>query len=907
MRRAVLGGLTAVVLLTGVSAAYGAKSAGEVCGDVARKAQRTLWDPMRESGDAAFCRKGWLVKRPEELIACGFRSHHTRFATKLQNRWNALFQSADAEWATWGPRSIAADFEQGTIRGGFKRTFFGAGLAYSTSTIEVAKEGGMAEASITVCTFDYDGDVRHAEQKSFRSGPDQLGVTATFVLEHRDTEIIGVVVDTPVSINNFEYRARLLSEPTRNKLPAVKGVADLHVHQLADLAFAGRMYWGQSFGKKSDALAREIINPAGTGLDTSHIENFLQQLAASKSVDANLLFAVINMDTTDEGFFKYGGAGAPGFEDWPHHADRSHQGLYLDWLKAAHENNAGEHHNVNLVVVSLVNNDVLCSVAKLFDAYGNVPIRNSEGRITGWESAEWGCSDHENVQRQLLAMHEIEKDNPWYRIAMSPWHARQIIADGDLAVVVSMETDKPLSGKGGSYGNWEQQLDVYRSMGLTSMQMVHESNSRFCGAAPHRDMMTVLQLIHFPLPSVIALLSSRSTFQLDQQRYNTLGITEEGRKLVDAMVARNMPIDLAHGSQRCRRDVMARVGTDYGLYDSHTKFKRLLQWDGKCGEEDCIKDNKGPLDREQEFLITDEMIPEYRKHHVLIGLRPASIDVAETPDDVTDTNVENTCPGSSRSFAQLVQYASDQRLTFAYGTDFNTGVSQLGPRFGAQRCWAALKELKNRTRREVKPESEGNIHARQRLIGSIAGTNYYTDGMAVYGYLAMWERTYPPEGTAPAPNEERPKCKNDGDCGSGQWCNAGVDIAQNKCEAKKDDGEACPAVGGGHACKSGQCMWGHCYTPASVAMGGTCYVDGACRNGRCSAWDGARGICVCRDDGDCGSGFWCDAGLDLKLNACKAKLDDGAFCGTVGELSVGHRCKSGDCKVWGASLKLKCK
>lgn len=990
-----------------------AKSAAEVCKSLAQKAQRTLWSSVREAGDAAFCRKSWVPQTPDEFAACALWSQGQLFSNKLKNEWNAFFQKADAEWATWGPRSIAAEFEQGTIQGGFKRSYFGAGTAYSRSTIEVAKEGGKAEAFVTVCTLDYDGNVQTSSQKGFASGSGGVNTTLTFKLTHDDNRIVGVVVDTPASVNSFEYRARMLSEPIRNDLPPVKGIADLHVHQMVHLAFGGRMYWGEASGPESTALAKEVINPLGTGLDLSNVENFVQQLAGSKGVDANLLFAVINAGTTDEGFFKYGGEGFPSFRDWPHHADRSHQQAYLSWLKEAHTRGKDTSSNLNLIVVSPVNNNILCSVAKAFDPFGNVPERNASGSIVGWTSGTWGCADHENVQRQIKAMHDIEKANSWYRVAMTPWHARQIIADGDLAVVVAMETDKPLSGEGNNYGNWEQQLDFYRALGMTTMQIVHESNSIFCGAAPHRNMMTLLQLIHFPVTSVVNLLNSGSTFQLDQQRYNVLGITEEGRKLVDAMKSRNMPIDLAHGSQRCRRDVMARLGTSYALYDSHTKFKRLMEPDKKRGDKDF---GTRALDREQEFLITEEMIPDYKKHQVLIGLRPASIDVYDAPD----AKVKNDCPGSANSFAQLVQYASDQGMTFAYGTDFNTGVSQLGPRFGSGRCWAAREELKKaKTERPV--GKEGALPSRASTVKAIAGTNYYTSGMATYGwmpeltidladnlktpgasklrdsaeaYLKMWERAYPPEGTPAAPNVERPKCKQDGDCPAGQWCNAGVDIAQNKCEAKKGDGESCPLAGGGHACKSGQCSLGHCFTPGSVAMGGNCYVDGACnkgkcsaidgalgicvcaqdpdcastqwcnagldlkmnaciakksdnescaalggghqcksgqckwahcftpasvamggacytdeacRQGKCSAVDGARGSCVCKADADCGSGFWCDAGLDLNKNACKAKLAGGAVCGKVGEVGVGHRCKSGECKVSGLSTNLKCK
>jgi hypothetical protein len=150
-------------------------------------------------------------------------------------------------------------------------------------------------------------------------------------------------------------------------------------------------------------------------------------------------------------------------------------------------------------------------------------------------------------------------------------------------------------------------------------------------------------------------------------------------------------------------------------------------------------------------------------------------------------------------------------------------------------------------------------------------------------------------------------CNDDGDCGSGKFCNMGPDLKRNACESLKADNEACALVGGGHQCMSGHCMMSRCYTPGGVAMGGECYFDDACAKGKCSSADNTRGTCVCKDDPDCGAGFWCDAGTDVKRNACKHKLDKGEVCGTVGELGVGHRCKSGDCKISGVSKNLECK
>jgi len=289
------------------SSAFAARSAAEVCGDVSKKAGRTLWSSVRESGDSLFCRKSWVPGTADELAACGLWTQTNLFGNKLKNAWNAWF-AKDGGWSTWGPRGISVDWEEGTIRGGFKRTFFGAGLAYSRTTVEVVKKGGKAEASVTTCVLDYDGNVVSKEQKSFPSGKDGENSSVKFVLENKENRIVGVVVDTPASLNSFEYRARMLSAPIRNDLPAVKGIADLHVHQAAALGFGGRMYWGQADGPIATALAKEEISPGGTNFDLGSPEGLLKQLAQpGASLDANVLFTVFAGGPQDDGIFRYGG------------------------------------------------------------------------------------------------------------------------------------------------------------------------------------------------------------------------------------------------------------------------------------------------------------------------------------------------------------------------------------------------------------------------------------------------------------------------------------------------------------------------------------------------------------------------------------------------------------------------
>ncbi len=865
-----------LILGFGATAALAQTSKADVCAAVAKKAQRVLWDEFREAADESFCRKPWVDRGPHEFLACAGANKALKMSKKLRDRWNRFFQAADAEWATWGPRGIAEDWETGTIRGGFKRTFFGPALAMSTSTTEIEKRGGRAEAFITVCELDQDGNVVASHRRTFPKGKSIPSPRKIAIRNGEETRILGVVIDTRAGTKSFEYSARLTNEPIRNDLEPVKGLADLHVHQFANLAFGGRLYWGQHDGPAKTALAPEVLNPK-LSADLGDIKITLNGL------DANAAMKLAKPDADDEGFVQLGGEGHPSYKDWPHHADRSHQQVYIDWLHEAVKRNRRQGQNLGLMVLSIVHNDILCKAFKAIDPRGNVPTWDSKGNIVGWESAPWGCEDDESVKRQLEAAQALERKYAWYRIAMNPWHARRIVDDGDLAVVVSIETDKPLSDASGKYGNWEDKLDFYRSQGVTTLQVVHESNSRFCGAALHREMMQALQFLHWPMKSISNLLKDGQAFDLDAKGRNRLGITLDGRKLIDALVARHMPIDLAHGSVRCRRDIMAQVPEDYGLYDSHTKFERLLK--PSPGQ---LFHGRHVLEREKTFMVLEELEQEYLDNKVLIGLRTASVDVYDPPNGGA---VANDCPGSAKSFAQMVQYAHEKGFSFTYGTDFNTGVSQLGPRFGPGRCYAASPKINKAFRTTRKVGEEPDRPARAARVKPIAGTNYYDDGLATIGWLPeltrdlialgtpgakkltngaenfilMWERAYD-HGPARRQTDTAgggtasggtAGCKKDGDCDTGEFCSTAV-LSQNVC-----------------------------LPLSSTSLGRKCTSDRMCTSGRCSAVDGLGGTCVCASDRDCGNSKYCDKGwLTVGKNQCVAFKAYGTAC------SRDDQCKS---------------
>lgn len=651
-----------------------------------------------------------------------------------------------------------------------RHVFVGAGLAKNAKEAYLSFGTTVNQpVQMTMCSIAMDGTISLVDRVEW---PDPTtAVAATLEIKTPDrtrtdgrensaTSMIVVGVDFPLGvIPGGEAEFRLLNRYNCGECE-LYGIADLHVHQMAELAFGGRLLWGSHTGPQATALAEETYTGdlAGLGpvaalaktLDILVDPEATVEFIAGNRLDANALVAAFMNKTDDEGYFQGGTAGAPNFESWPHHADRSHQQVHEDWLHMAvtsrtrTDENPDQGQNLALMVVSVVNNEFLCTLLTIGDGNGNVPTTGRVGSV----SAGFGCTDSENLNRQIDAVHAMENLHPWYRVALSPWHAEQIVRDDDLAVVISMESDHPLSGPDGRYkqSNFVTVLDAYRARGVRSLQPAHEADSIFCGAALHRGTMDLLQKYQWKGVAGLEELQQGNPFNIDKGTLrNRRGLTTRGRTLVGAMVSRNMPIDLSHASIACQQGIIDGVPVGYGLYSSHTKFEALLR------PVDRQPDFGGQvIAREKNFLIPVDMEQAYIDNEILIGLRTASIDVYSANGFVDGPFglhlVPNDCPGSAKSFAQMVKYAADRGFKFAYGTDFNTGVSQLGPRYGGERCYAAnpIDTLKRkqmhddfRSTRPMVPMAPTQLQPSAQAATNlfVNNTNYYADGLAHIGWL----------------------------------------------------------------------------------------------------------------------------------------------------------------------------
>jgi len=100
-------------------------------------------------------------------------------------------------------------------------------------------------------------------------------------------------------------------------------------------------------------------------------------------------------------------------------------------------------------------------------------------------------------------------------------------------------------------------------------------------------------------------------------------------------------------------------------------------------------------------------------------------------------------------------------------------------------------------------------------------------------------------------------------CDSNAWCKSG-DCAGNKCVCKKASD-----CGSGKACDTNSAFTAtdnKCIT--AKKMGNSCNQDSECGTGKCEGTLTKSKRCVCKDDGDCSSGYECKT---FGLNECKKK------------------------------------
>jgi microsomal dipeptidase-like Zn-dependent dipeptidase len=303
--------------------------------------------------------------------------------------------------------------------------------------------------------------------------------------------------------------------------------------------------------------------------------------------------------------------GIPSFNNWPHFLDGGHQQMYYKWLERAYEG------GMRLLVNLAVNNKVLCELSFTRD-------KHKYSRDEGNE-IPYSCEDMSTVDDQIAAMKALEQfiddennGEGWYRIAKSAADARQIIKDGDMAVIIGIEVDTlfgclPDSEQECTIEYIEQQVADYYNKDVRYLFSIHGFDNFFAGPALYNDIFVYANLVvnhdrvdfwdcsAEPFNYTYKLVNeeghgadplgwfyenlnayySLPTIPNYDAHCNRRGLTEMGEVLIKALMKNHMILDIDHlseitmhglkGKKFTRLAKIHKLLSDYDLTDSVKK------------------------------------------------------------------------------------------------------------------------------------------------------------------------------------------------------------------------------------------------------------------------------------------------------------------------------------------------
>ncbi|MCB9756671.1 MAG: hypothetical protein H6713_42685 [Myxococcales bacterium] len=269
------------------------------------------------------------------------------------------------------------------------------------------------------------------------------------------------------------------------------GIVDTHSHMMSNFGFGGGgIFHGGPFHRlgvehalpsceqfhgemgRKDFFGFAFDTSGADGLD---ITTILPDLIAGELMQDNHI--------TD---------GYPEFTEWPDaHRRSTHQAQYYRWLQRAYLS------GLRLVVQHATTNSVMC--------HFNVG--------EGYQKVRYSCDDMVAVDRSIEEVYALERyidahaggpGKGWFRIVFSPAEAREVIADGKLAVILGIETANlfscTITPREGDPVCDEayvtQQLDQYYDLGVRAIFPVHKYDNMFTPGDGDRAFIELGNFLH---------------------------------------------------------------------------------------------------------------------------------------------------------------------------------------------------------------------------------------------------------------------------------------------------------------------------------------------------------------------------------------------------------------------------
>lgn len=515
----------------------------------------------------------------------------------------------------------------------------------------------------------------------------------------------------------------------------VQGFADLHCHVMAHLGFGGRVVAGLPDGPLEKALARCDPWPHGPG--------GIGNLGKGWTLTQALIEQGVG----------HGPCGHETYRDWPNFGTRIHQQAYVDWLRRAHDG------GLRLLCSLAVNNELLA------EEFGHPD------------------SDGSAIQKQVEALHRFcARHADWMGLALSPSHARALVAEGKLAVVAGVEVDsldsvlgdrRAVSREGLPEGRVGAILDWLRAAGVRMLTPLHLSDNSFGGAAIYDELFNLLnhalrgryyavrdaEGLAFRLGpggrllqewAAIAYYGLKHWTRYPSYRApagghghaNARGLTPAGAHLLEEAMRRGFVLDVDHMSELTTDQALSLAeARDYPVVSSHSGFRELAPSPAHTKARHKHA-HEGQKTREQARRIL-------RLGGVLAPISNQGDELVAFPG----ASVPNDCARSSLTWAQAYLYAvalqrEVGRGGVAVGTDFNGLAQQPGPRYGERAAFGLdgergreLERKRQRAAQQARPRLayEGTLlRSSAPFVQARSGGrtwDFNTDGLAHYGLL----------------------------------------------------------------------------------------------------------------------------------------------------------------------------
>ncbi len=257
------------------------------------------------------------------------------------------------------------------------------------------------------------------------------------------------------------------------------GFADTHSHILSSTGFGGGgIFHGQAFHRLGVEHAMGSCEPF-------HGPDGRADFVGSSLIDDLNETDLINLLT--EGLLPepaHDTEGWPNYPGWPTYHSQTHQTQYYRWLERAWMG------GLRLMVQHAVSNEVFC---QLMANPGYQPVR-------------WECGDMFNIDKQLIRIREMESyidaqhggpGKGWFRIVETPAEAREVIAEGKLAIVLGIEVPNLFSCYSVPRADdpecdeayIEAQLDLYHDLGIRVLFPNHKFDNAFTPGDGHRGII----------------------------------------------------------------------------------------------------------------------------------------------------------------------------------------------------------------------------------------------------------------------------------------------------------------------------------------------------------------------------------------------------------------------------------